>query len=117
MNAELIATKQFEASIAELLTVDGVAALEYAIAVAPSAHPVIPGTGGARKMRWARKGMGKRGGIRVIYFYAARYETVLLMVAYAKNTQENLTNDQKKAVRKLTEGFEKELEAERGPQA
>ena len=74
---------------------------------------MIPGTGGARKMRWARQGMGKRG-IRVIYFYAARFETVLPMVV--KNTQESLTNDQKKAVRKLTEGFEKELEAERGPQ-
>jgi hypothetical protein len=62
-------------------------------------------------------GHGKLGGIRAIYFYAARFETVLPMVAYAKNTQESLTDDQKKAVRKLTEGFERELEAERVSQA
>lgn len=73
-------TKQFDRNVAELPALDDVAALEYSIAVDPNAHPVIPGTSGARKMRWARHGMGKRGGIRVIYFYAARFETVLPMV-------------------------------------
>jgi hypothetical protein len=60
-------------------------------------------------MRWARAGMGKRGGIRVIYYHAVGYNIVVLITAYAKNTQENLTNDQKKAVRKLIETVEEGL--------
>jgi hypothetical protein len=114
MRAELIAARQFDARIAGLLAVDELAALEYAIGTAPGANPIIPGTGGVRKMRWARAGMGKRGGIRVIYFYSVRANVVLLMTAYAKNMRENLTNDQKKAIRKIAEAFENGLERSPG---
>jgi len=110
VNATLIATKQFDARIAGLLTADELAELEFALATNPEAHPVIPGAGGVRKMRWARQGMGKRGGIRVIYFYATASGVVLLMTAYAKNMQEDLTNDQKKAIRNSAETFEKSLD-------
>src|SRR5579884_1758822 len=106
MIATLIATKQFDAVIADLLTADELADLEFALASNPEAHPVIAGTGGVRKMRWSRSGMGKRGGIRVIYYYVNRAGVVGLITAYAKNVQENLTNDQKKAIRKIADWFE-----------
>jgi len=106
VNATLIATKQFDARIAGLLTADELAELEFALATNPEAHPVIPGAGGVRKMRWTRQGMGKRGGIRVIYFYITRAGVVGLISAYAKNEKENLTNDDKKAILKIARWLE-----------
>lgn len=54
------------------------------IAADPDAGNVIPGADGARKVRWARPGMGKRGGARVIYFHLVGDEVVLLVMVYAK---------------------------------
>lgn len=58
----------------------------------PRAGDVIPGSGGARKVRWTLAGQtgGKRGGIRVIYFYNEERAHIWLLRAYAKNTQENM---------------------------
>ena len=54
------------------------------IAVNPDAGDVIPGADGARKVRWSRPGMGKRGGARVIYFHLVGDEVVLLVMVYTK---------------------------------
>lgn len=51
---------------------------------------VIPGAEGARKVRWALQGKGKRGGARVIYFNLNEDEVVLLVAVYAKSDQANL---------------------------
>jgi len=100
-------TRQYDTAADSLLTGDERAQLEFSIASNPQAHSVIPGVAGARKARWGRTGLGKRGGIRVIYYYAVKWETVLLIAAYAKNVQENIGNDQKKAIRQLVQEFEK----------
>jgi len=71
------------------------------IARNPDAGDVIPETGGVRKVRWARAGSGKRGGARVIYFYHDARRPLYLLMVYAKARQENLTPDEKKAVRML----------------
>ncbi len=71
------------------------------IAQNPEAGDVIPETGGVRKIRWARAGTGKRGGARVVYFYHDRDRPLCLLMVYAKARRENLTPDEKKAVRKL----------------
>ena len=59
------------------------------IAANPLAGNVVPGSGGCRKVRWARAGMGKRGGVRVIYFNRADGQ-VWLLIAYAKAKFDNL---------------------------
>ena len=51
---------------------------------------MIPGAEGARKVRWALQGKGKRGGARVIYFNLNEDEVVLLVAVYAKSDQANL---------------------------
>jgi len=61
------------------------------IAANPLAGDVIPGSGGARKVRWQGKGKGKRGGLRVIYFYLPVDGAVLLIALYAKSQQENIS--------------------------
>jgi hypothetical protein len=67
----------------------------------PEAGDVIPGTGGVRKLRWGRAGGGKRGGVRVIYFYYRPDCPLYLLLAYAKAQASDLTADQKKVVAAL----------------
>lgn len=65
------------------------------------AGDVIPETGGVRKVRWKRAGSGKRGGVRVIYFYHDRDRPLYLLMVYAKGRQEDLNPDERRAVREL----------------
>ena len=60
------------------------------IAVNALAGDVIPGTGGLRKVRWPRQGMGKRGGARVIYFNRLASGEIVLLLVYAKAKFDNL---------------------------
>lgn len=60
------------------------------IAANPLAGDVVPGTGGLRKVRWSRAGMGKRGGARVVYYNASSEETLWLLIAYTKAKFDNL---------------------------
>ncbi len=59
------------------------------IAANPHAGDVVPGSGGCRKVRWARQGMGKRGGARVIYFNEVEGR-IWLLIVYAKAKFDNL---------------------------
>lgn len=71
------------------------------VASNPEIGEVIPDTGGVRKVRWSRAGSGKRGGVRVIYFYHDVGRPLYLLMVYAKARQENLSPDQTRAVRTL----------------
>lgn len=62
---------------------------------------MVPGSGGVRKLRWAAKGKGKRGGARVIYMYAMAAARIYLIRCYAKNVKTDLTADEKKELRKI----------------
>ncbi len=72
--------------------------MEAAIGADPNAAPVIRGTGGIRKLRWARSGKGKRGGIRTIYFHHVAPGTVYLLTAYAKADRDDLSPADKKVL-------------------
>jgi mRNA-degrading endonuclease RelE of RelBE toxin-antitoxin system len=72
------------------------------IAINPEAGDVISETGGVRKIRWTRRGSGKRGGVRVIYFYHDEEAPLYLLMVYAKGEKEDLRPDEKRAVAKLT---------------
>jgi len=60
------------------------------LAANPDAGDVVPGTGGLRKVRWQRAGMGKRGGVRVVYVHLVKNEMVLLLAVYAKSERQNM---------------------------
>lgn len=68
---EFVEAPTFTAHLAEYLVDDEYRALQAFLAADPEAGDVIPGTGGFRKLRWAdpARGKGKRGGLRVIYYY------------------------------------------------
>ena len=87
---------------------DSLLILEAALLENPQLGDVIEGTGGARKMRIQLEGRGKSGGGRVIYLDVYEREHLYLLFAYPKNVQDDLTPDQKKAVRKMIEEIRKE---------
>ena len=69
------------------------------VATNPDCGDLIQGTGGFRKVRVARSGMGRRGGARVIYIVRSESFPVFLIAAYAKNQVANLTQKERKALR------------------
>ena len=87
---------KFKAEATELIGTDGIERLAGYLIDHPDAGDVIPGSGGVRKLRWAAKGKGKRGGARIIYLYAVVAARIYLMRCYAKNVKTDLTADEKK---------------------
>jgi hypothetical protein len=67
----------------------------------PEAGQLVPGTGGVRKIRWATRGHGKRGGARVIYYYYNRAVPLFLFDIYAKNEKTNLSEADKRNLKRL----------------
>ncbi len=73
------------------------------LAVNPEVGDVIPGSGGCRKVRWARAGSGKRGGVRVIYFTKLADGEIWLLIIYSKAVRENIPSHILKAIREVLE--------------
>lgn len=67
----------------------------------PEQGPVIPGTGGLRKVRWAKAGGGKRGGVRIIYYWAPAEMVFYMLYAYTKSEQGDLTAAQARTLGRL----------------
>ena len=76
-------------------------ALQLALLLRPEQGSVIPGSGGLRKVRWATTGRGKRGGLRVIYYWAVEDNVCYLLFLYAKNEQGDLTPAQIRTLGRL----------------
>jgi hypothetical protein len=71
------------------------------IARNPEAGDLIPASGGVRKVRWGRHGSGKRGGVRVIYFYHDLAMPLYLLMIYAKAQRDDLSPDARRTVQGL----------------
>ncbi len=65
-------------------------ALQIEIISKPDAGTVIPGSGGIRKLRWSGKGKGKRGGLRIIYYWQKSKSEIWFLTIYAKNEIKNM---------------------------
>ena len=96
-----IETPVFTSSVTRLLDDESYRQLQLALMLRPEQGPVIPAAGGLRKVRWARAGGGKRGGLRVIYYWASKDAAFYMLFAYAKNEQGDLTAVQAKALGRL----------------
>jgi len=90
---------KFKADTTELIGADGIQAVAMYLIARPNAGDVIPGAGGARKLRWAAK--GKRGGARIVYVYVVIAARIYLLRCYAKSVITDLTADENKALRQL----------------
>lgn len=91
----------FRRRAADLLTAEEQEALVELVAYEPTCGDLIPGTGGLRKVRIGRKGIGKRGGARVIYYFHDVHVPILLLAIYAKNEKDDLSAAEKKEFARL----------------
>ncbi len=89
-----IETSAFSRIIRGLLSDDEYRELQSALLEYPALGTLIRGGAGLRKLRWARKGTGKSGGIRTIYYWAVAQDQVLMVYAYPKNKMADLTDKQ-----------------------
>ena len=94
-------TTVFTKQVKQLLDAESYRLLQLRLVADPEAGALIPGTGGLRKIRWQGSGRGKRGGIRAIYYWAGKVDVILMVLAYPKNEQGDLTADQKKILAAL----------------
>lgn len=85
---------EFTEKALALIGDNGIFAVQIYLMEQPDAGDIIPGSGGCRKLRWAAKGHGKRGGARVIYYWITDDHRILLLDIYAKNEAGNLTATQ-----------------------
>lgn len=76
-------------------------ALQIALLLRPEQGALIPGSGGLRKIRWGAEGRGKRGGLRVIYFWEKARATCYMLFLYRKNEQGDLTAAQLRTLARL----------------
>jgi hypothetical protein len=107
---EFIESPAFARQISQYLHDEGYRALQTELAGNPQAGDVMPGTGGFRKVRWAdpRRGKGRRGGLRIIYYYFGRDSQIWLMTLFDKNEASDLSPKEKKV---LKAAIEAELDA------
>lgn len=96
-----IETPTFTRLICGLLDDAEYAKLQEELVKRPNAGDLIRDGGGIRKFRWKREGTGKSGGIRVIYYWLTEDDQILMLVAYPKNTKDNLTDRETAVLRKL----------------
>lgn len=99
----IIETPLFSADARDIWSEDERGAFCAWLAANPEAGEVIPGSGGCRKVRWARAGMGKRGGARVIYYNRLASGVIWLLVIYAKAVRGNIPAHILKAIKQEIE--------------
>jgi mRNA-degrading endonuclease RelE of RelBE toxin-antitoxin system len=92
---------EFSRNAAGLLRGAEIQALINHLAEHPLAGVLLVGTGGVRKLRWAREGMGKSGGVRVIYYFHSERIPLYLLTVFGKNEKANLTKAEASALSKL----------------
>jgi hypothetical protein len=101
MSVAIAYTSVYARRVEKVLRSEERDAMELHVAENPEIHPVVAGTGGVRKARWGRQGKGKRGGVRVIYFYRSAADVVYFLDIYAKAVKEDLTPADKQQLKEL----------------
>ena len=72
------------------------------LAAHPAAGDIMQGTGGIRKLRWSAQGKGKRGGVRVIYYYHNESLPLFLLTVFGKGEKANITKTERNDLARLT---------------
>ena len=100
---EVVETSVFTRVVQTLLTDEEYRELKQLLVSKPQSGKLIRGSGGLRKLRWSRSGQRKRGGLRVVYYWQVSRNLILMLYAYPKSRQEDLTPAQLKALKSLME--------------
>ena len=100
-----IETTGFARHITDYLSDEEQAALQGHLIEHPDEGDIIPGTGGIRKIRWGAKGKGKRGGVRIIYYWRTARGQIYLLSVFGKNEASDLTQKEKEYLKNLVEAW------------
>lgn len=98
-----IESSAFERICPVYLDDDEYAALQQFMILNPEAGQIVRGSGGVRKLRWVRAGMGKRGGLRIVYFVRYKPNEFWMLSIYSKAKYDNVSGH---ILRQLLEVFE-----------
>jgi hypothetical protein len=98
---EFVESPAFTRHFVRYLDDEGYKSLQNELARNPQAGDLMPGTGGFRKMRWVdpRRGKGRRGGLRIIYYYFPRDQQIWLMALFDKDEASDLSPKEKKGLK------------------
>lgn len=80
--------------------------LQFALCARPDRGDLIQGSGGLRKLRWSEPGRGKRGGLRVIYYWITREDQILMLTVYRKSEMTDLTPSDIRVLKALVDSLE-----------
>lgn len=87
---EFVETSLFSKVLNHYLSDEEYATLQFHLLLRPESGDLIRGTGGVRKLRWASRGRGKRGGIRVIYYLKLQDGRIWLLTLYGKESKDSI---------------------------
>ena len=96
-----VETPVFTRAVTSLLSDEEYRQLQLALLIRPEQGALIRGSGGLRKLRWGAQGRGKRGGVRVIYYWHAAEQCFYVLLIYAKAVQDDMTPAQLRVLRRL----------------
>jgi mRNA-degrading endonuclease RelE of RelBE toxin-antitoxin system len=100
---QFIETSVFTRQVTSLLADDEYSQLQLALSTRPDMGAIIPHGGGLRKVRWSIGDRGKRGGVRIIYYWIVAQDQILMLLMYPKSEQDDLTLKQLKILRDIVE--------------
>ncbi len=96
-------TPVFTTAVTSLLSDEDYRQLQLALLIRPEQGALIRGSGGLRKVRWGAGGRGKRGGVRVIYYWHRGDQILYMLLVYSKTAQDDLTVAQLRVLRRLVQ--------------
>ena len=99
----IIETHTFTRRIKRLMDDEVYRELQNELIESPDAGKIIQGSSGIRKIRWKGSGRGKRGGSRIIYYWATNKDQIYMLFIYEKKELSDLTKDQLSALKKAVE--------------
>jgi hypothetical protein len=99
----ILETTVFTKILVSLMPDDEYRLLQNHLIETPEAGDLIQGSGGLRKVRWKLENRGKRGGVRVIYYWSTRDHQIFMLFAYAKKDQGDLTQEQLAVLKKIVD--------------
>jgi mRNA-degrading endonuclease RelE of RelBE toxin-antitoxin system len=100
---EFIDTSQFLKRAGQYLNEDELSRIQALLTLYPDKGSVIPGSGGLRKLRWLSSGKGKRGGLRLIYYWVTQNHLIYLLTLYKKTMKEDMSFEEIKYFKQLIE--------------
>jgi hypothetical protein len=106
----VVETRHYAARAQKLLSEDGRNELIDFLATHPLQGDILAGTGGIRKLRFARSGRGKSGGVRVIYYYYSAEKPIYLLEIFGKNEKANLTAAERNALARVVAEIKRQMQ-------